>query len=376
MATRRDLRDRHSYLSAAWTVRLSPEGRKFEIRNFLNMMDVRSCSACQRFYADLFGNIHVTHHVGVSSCPKACHITLFFVDNDFWSTLSTIPSHLCFILDSESRQVIFFFLPTYPPLTIGRVGPLGTGFIRPHPHRPFALEIGSSHEPSPTPQNTTTVNIPMRAVSTMKTDEILVHRIDQLYSVLRICGYFRCQDIIVPRDRLVFYVCVAEMATTYRPGNFDNLYQEKGSTLNFSPEQTAEAVEEFHALSQNLQIIQEDLTDVQDRIQYLFGVHQRLLQFSSQTDDLTVLDSLEYLLSKSSKMKRWAKNYAERTGIRINLIYNLATQADSRTNLEIARLSSRIAVSTQQDSSSMITCVDVYSRSINLSHKMILESQL
>jgi hypothetical protein len=35
MATRRDLRSRHSYLSAAWTVRLSPEGRKFEIRNFL-----------------------------------------------------------------------------------------------------------------------------------------------------------------------------------------------------------------------------------------------------------------------------------------------------------------------------------------------------
>ena len=182
-----------------------------------------------------------------------------------------------------------------------------------------------------------------------------------------------CQDIIVPRDRLVFYVGVAEID---RPGNPDNLYQEKGSTLNFSPEQTAEAVEELHVLSQNLQIIQEDLTDVQDRIQYLFGVHQRLVQFASQTNDLTILDSLEYLLSKSSKMKRWAKNYAERTGIRINLIYNLATQADSRTNLEIARLSSRIAVSTQQDSSSMITCVDVYSRSINLSHKMILESQL
>ena len=60
--------------------------------------------------------------------------------------------HLRFILDSESRQVIFFFLPTYPPLTIGRVGPFGTGFIRPHPHRPFALEIGSSHKPSPPPR--------------------------------------------------------------------------------------------------------------------------------------------------------------------------------------------------------------------------------
>ena len=116
-------------------------------------------------------------------------------------------------------------------------------------------------------------------------------------------------------------------------------------------------MEELHALSHNLRIIQEDLTDIQDRIQYLFGVHRRLMQFSSQTDDSTVLESLEYLLSKTSIMKRWAKNYAERTGIRINLIYNLATQADGRINLEIARLSSRIAVFTQQDSSSMITCV-------------------
>lgn len=185
-----------------------------------------------------------------------------------------------------------------------------------------------------------------------------------------------CQDIIVPRDRLVFYVCVAKNDTTYRPRNSDSLYQEKGSTLTFSPEQAPEAVEELHALAQNLQIIQEDLTDVQDRIQYLFGVHRRLMQISSQTNDPTVLDSLEYLLSKTNKMKRWAKNYGDRAGIRINLIYNLATQADSRTNLEIARLSSRIAVSTQEDSSSMITCVNVYSHSIKLSHTMILESQL
>lgn len=39
------------------------------------------------------------------------------------------------------------FLFTHPPLTFGREGPLGTGFIRPHPHRPFALETGSSLDP-------------------------------------------------------------------------------------------------------------------------------------------------------------------------------------------------------------------------------------
>jgi len=35
MATRRDPRGHHSYLSAQWSVHPSPEGRKFEIRNFL-----------------------------------------------------------------------------------------------------------------------------------------------------------------------------------------------------------------------------------------------------------------------------------------------------------------------------------------------------
>ena len=119
-------------------------------------------------------------------------------------------------------------------------------------------------------------------------------------------------------------------------------------------------MEELHRLSQNLQIIQEELTDIKDRIQYLFGVHRRIMQISNPGQtyyDPTVLDSLEYLLSKSSKMQRWAKNYGDRMGIRINLIYNLVTQADSQTNLNIARLSSTIAVSTQEDSSSMITYV-------------------
>ena len=58
------------------------------------------------------GNTQVTHHVGVPSCPKF----VFFVDNDIWLTLSTIPSHLHFILNSESWQVIFFLFTHLPTL--------------------------------------------------------------------------------------------------------------------------------------------------------------------------------------------------------------------------------------------------------------------
>ena len=71
-------------------------------------------------------------------------------------------------------------------------------------------------------------------------------------------------------------------------------------------------------------------------------------------------DSFAYIVSKTNTLRRWVVNYTERTGIRINLFFNVATQSDSRTNLEIARLSSKIAVSTQRDSSSMITCASLY----------------
>ena len=166
------------------------------------------------------------------------------------------------------------------------------------------------------------------------------------------------QAVVPRRDRLIFYVCLTEILVLHRSNFPDTIHQEKNSILNFSPEHTLAAVEELHRLSQNLHIIQGDLIDLRERIQYLLGLHQRLMQFSNDTNDSSVRESLEYLLSKNSQITRWVKNYTKRTGIRINLFFNLATQADSRINLEIARLSSRIAVSTQRDSSSMITCVN------------------
>ena len=141
-------------------------------------------------------------------------------------------------------------------------------------------------------------------------------------------------------------------------------HQEKSSISQFTPSQTAEAVEKLHSLSQRLHIIREDLTDLQERLQYLLGVHERLMDLSNDRYNLldveSVQDSFAYIVSKNNTLRRWVTNYAKRTGIRINLFFNLATQADSRTNLEIARLSSKIAVSTQRDSSSMIMCASFH----------------
>jgi len=151
------------------------------------------------------------------------------------------------------------------------------------------------------------------------------------------------QEVFVPRNHLVAY--------------------EKASILQFTPSQTAKAMEKLHSLSQILHLLREELTDLQERLQHLVGIHRRLMDLSGDrydpVDAEAVGDSFEYIMSKTNTLKRWVVNYNERTGIRINLFFNLATQSDSRTNLEIARLSSNIAVSTQRDSSSMITMAAV-----------------
>lgn len=86
-------------------------------------------------------------------------------------------------------------------------------------------------------------------------------------------------------------------------------------------------------------------------------------------------DSIKFLASKCNVFKRWTANYRDRTNIRINLvgrdrspgqqmlidsqIFHLSSQMDNRTNVEIGKLTSKIAKETQRDSSSMITIAAV-----------------
>jgi hypothetical protein len=106
-------------------------------------------------------------------------------------------------------------------------------------------------------------------------------------------------------------------------------------------------------------LIRENLTELQERLEYLCNVHQRLLDLRGNCldpgDAESIADSFDYIKTSTNTLKRWAINYTERTGIRINLFFNISAQTDNRTNLDIAKLTSKIAVTTQQDSSSMIT---------------------
>ena len=136
-------------------------------------------------------------------------------------------------------------------------------------------------------------------------------------------------------------------------------WKENSSISDFSATENAEAVEHLHSLSQLLHIVRENLTDIQERLEYLCGVHRRLLGLLGNChnpgDEEPIADSFNYIKTSTSTLKRWAINYTERTGIRIHLLFNVSAQSDNRTNLDIAKITSKIAVTTQRDSSSMIT---------------------
>ncbi|KIJ36198.1 hypothetical protein M422DRAFT_782343 [Sphaerobolus stellatus SS14] len=132
---------------------------------------------------------------------------------------------------------------------------------------------------------------------------------------------------------------------------------------------TSSGIRALHRLSQTWHVISGDLSNLEERLQYLLKLrseyyaasevlHENISRKISESG-CGIEDSVEFLLARTRGWKRWAENYNERTKIQINLFFNLSTQADNRTNLEIARLTGDIAVDTQKDSSSMITMAAV-----------------
>ncbi|KAF8148426.1 hypothetical protein B0H34DRAFT_736999 [Crassisporium funariophilum] len=149
-------------------------------------------------------------------------------------------------------------------------------------------------------------------------------------------------ELLAPRNSLISY--------------------ENSSIAAFSSAASAKAVEHLHSLSQTLHIISEDVSDLRDRLEYLHKVSIRLSElsvFQNAWHGESVAESFEFLSSRASILSRWAFNYVERTGIRINLFMGLLAQGDSRVSLDIARLTGKISVATQKDSSSMITMAAV-----------------
>ncbi|KAF9036326.1 hypothetical protein BJ165DRAFT_1615193 [Panaeolus papilionaceus] len=179
------------------------------------------------------------------------------------------------------------------------------------------------------------------------------------------------QRIGVLRSKLIVYVGVISLSIT--PKVFGvalitecfSLKQESEVVIsNFSMAQSTKVLQDLHSISQDLQIVRGNLLDLRDKIQYFLHIRQSYLNFPSsefhpgqQNAHTSIAESLALLGNRIDVTGRWAGNYYERASIRINLFFNLTTQADSHTNLSIARMTTKISVATQKDSSSMITFV-------------------
>ncbi|KAF1947773.1 hypothetical protein EJ02DRAFT_390991 [Clathrospora elynae] len=66
-------------------------------------------------------------------------------------------------------------------------------------------------------------------------------------------------------------------------------------------------------------------------------------------------ESFDMLLSQCDTCIRWTNVYNERTSLRINLLFHLANQRESKTNTQIATSTAEVARQAQRDSASMIT---------------------
>ncbi|KAI4104313.1 MAG: hypothetical protein LQ339_003932 [Xanthoria mediterranea] len=122
-----------------------------------------------------------------------------------------------------------------------------------------------------------------------------------------------------------------------------------------------DATKTLHDLSRSFQIINGDLTDLDESLVVLIDFARRCKSLTSTELGLSyaAIDTLDHLTSRNRICRRWAENYHERTKLIMNLFFSMGSQLDSRTNLEIANLTSKIARDAQRDSSSMITIAAV-----------------
>jgi hypothetical protein len=128
---------------------------------------------------------------------------------------------------------------------------------------------------------------------------------------------------------------------------------------------TTFGIEVLHDMSQAWNLIQGDLDDLYDWLEFLLSIRktyevackeiQEEGTFQSTADDGSVDESLDFLISRNRIWKRWISNYNERTKIRISLFSHLASQNDNRTRLQIAGLASVIVAEAQRDNSTLKT---------------------
>ncbi|RYP22955.1 hypothetical protein DL765_001413 [Monosporascus sp. GIB2] len=122
----------------------------------------------------------------------------------------------------------------------------------------------------------------------------------------------------------------------------------------------------LHYLSRDWHIILQDISDLCSQLQFFQKAYGKYLKNLRNPRNGWLVDtasntneSFEALESRCNIYRRWILNYKERTNIRINLFFHIASQREFRTNTQIATSTAKVAEQTQRDSASMITIAAV-----------------
>jgi hypothetical protein len=113
-------------------------------------------------------------------------------------------------------------------------------------------------------------------------------------------------------------------------------------------------LQELHQLSRTWNMIYEDLGDLEERLDVLIDAAAKL-EAANVRDVQPTIESFRFLRARNHLRRRWVTSFSERTKLIISFVFSIASQEDTKTNLDIANFTSTIAEETRQDNSSMIT---------------------
>ncbi|CAO2647801.1 Nn.00g087230.m01.CDS01 [Neocucurbitaria sp. VM-36] len=141
--------------------------------------------------------------------------------------------------------------------------------------------------------------------------------------------------------------------------SYEKQYEDEGT--NFK-----QATIQLHRLARHWLTLGQDYVDFQAQLGFLresYVKYKEILAAQSPSWDIDkavdMCESFEMLISQCDTCIRWTKVYHERTNLRINLLFHLVNQRESRTNTQIATSTAEVARQTQRDSASMITIAAV-----------------
>jgi len=157
------------------------------------------------------------------------------------------------------------------------------------------------------------------------------------------------------------------------------LLQYEGKDIGCEPDRDS-LIGDLHHMCTNWTVMIQDLACIENKIEFLRKTYQRCSEVYPQSEpspwesrkgtekefslaesnvEYEMDDLLAYLESRCSMYRGWASNYLNRTKTRIQLIFHLSNQEETRTNSKIAKSTKELAEKTQRDSASMITIATV-----------------